>query len=77
MVVNDLVLRTHPAPCPSCGHCPTCGCGGHYCQPGAIPCWPVPPIYNPNWNVYPYSYPDWGGVSSAHTSGNVFVGGDK
>lgn len=23
----------HPAPCPSCGHCPTCGRGGYRTQP--------------------------------------------
>lgn len=31
-----------PAPCPSCGHCPTCGRGGHqaypYYQPNIVYC---------------------------------------
>lgn len=35
-----------PAPCPSCGHCPTCGRGGHY---------PTPfPITTPWWNPFIY-----------------------
>lgn len=42
---TDYSYKTYPQPCPSCGHCPTCGRGGYF-----------QPYYNP----YPYYYqPSW------------------
>lgn len=35
----------HQHPCPSCGHCPTCGRGGYTVAP--YPYWPRP--YGPYW----------------------------
>lgn len=41
-----------PKPCPSCGHCPTCGRGAASLSPS--PWWPYQP--SPWWQV-PYYYP--------------------
>ena len=51
-----------PKPCPACGHCPTCGRGGHQLVP-----------YNP-WQPYypPYPQPVWigtGGYVQPSTTG--------
>jgi hypothetical protein len=49
--------------CPSCGHCPTCGRGGHQVAP-----WVVPTPYYPTHPVHPwYPGPIW--ISSGtHTT---------
>lgn len=49
-------------PCPSCGHCPTCGRGGHQAHP-----WTIPMPYYPTYpNPYtPYWGPTW--ISSGTT----------
>jgi hypothetical protein len=41
-VLNNAVQTDYRHPCPSCGHCPSCGRGG----------WGTYP-----WRVYPYQYP--------------------
>jgi hypothetical protein len=37
------------APCPSCGHCPTCGRRWHHLAPWAIP---MPNYYQPYYQPY-------------------------
>lgn len=41
-------------PCPSCGHCPTCGRGGHQAHP-----WAIPMPYYPTYPYQPYWGPTW------------------
>ena len=49
-VSNPLNYQLVLQPCPSCGHCPTCGKGGYYGQP--YPYYPQSP-----WPWYPNTYP--------------------
>ena len=39
-----------PAPCPSCGHCPTCGRSGYQVIP-----WISPQPYYPSWPTWTYT----------------------
>jgi hypothetical protein len=57
----------HPAPCPSCGHCPTCGRGGW----GTLPWYPYP--YVP---TYPYPYRITWTAPYTVTGGGTFTSSD-
>ncbi len=40
---GNSILPQTPTPCPHCGHCPTCGRGGHFVAPspyGPSQTWP-------------------------------------
>jgi hypothetical protein len=46
--------KSHEKPCPSCGHCPTCGRGGYQAAPLWY-WWPHPTPYPPTpfWSINP------------------------
>ncbi len=46
---KKLESQTNQAqPCPSCGHCPTCGRGGYHTQPNYWPYWHY---YQPSYTI--------------------------
>ena len=57
-VSNTLNCQSVPQPCPSCGHCPTCGRGGYYGAP------------YPYWRSVPY--PTWPNPYITYGTGGVF-----
>ncbi len=56
---------TAAQPCPACGHCPTCGRGGHQVAPWVVPMPYYPQPYQPWWG------PTWTGGGTTITCGNT------